>query len=361
MKFAPKILDRYIVLELVGPFVFIVMGFLIVMLPTILLQLTDLIVKSGASIQAVSTIFFFKLPYFVVLAFPVAYLFATLLAIGRMTKDFEIIAMRSMGTSLRRIIVPIMIGSLVVSAGALAINELVVPFANKKINATIQEMVKNLSRPPIKENTFFQGTDNRYFYVKEVGKDGVMKDVFIFDKTKDGLPQVIQAEQARWVGNVYRLEFGTNYKYDRDGFIEYEVAFKTMDIQLSLNVTNLLPPGLESSELSSQQLMGQLGDLRKTGGPTNKLEVDLYKKWAIPLATFCAALIAAPLGMMFSRMGGYVGVAFSIILVFIWYVTQQITEAAGNFGYIPPFFAAWTGNMIFVVVGSVLLWRLDRR
>jgi lipopolysaccharide export system permease protein len=354
-----KILDRYILFELVNPFLFGVFGFLIVMLPTLMFTLTDLIIKAGAPLKVVAKLFLYNLPFMTVLAFPVAFLFAVLLAVGRMTKDFEIIAMRSAGVSLKRVITPIMIASLVVSGAALALNETVVPYSNKQINLTIQDMTKNLAKPPIKENTFFQGTDNRYFYIKEVRKDGVMRDVFIFDKTKDGLPQVIQAERARWIGNVWRLEFGTNYKYDRDGYIDYEVAFKTMDISITLNTAELIPDGLNAQEMSTKQLEGQIADLQKTGGPTRKIEVQYWKKWAVPLASFFAALIAAPLGLIFSRLGGYVGVAFSIILVFAYYVTLQITEALGNFGHIPPFFGAWTSNLLFLVVGSFLVWRMD--
>ncbi|MEB3196092.1 MAG: LptF/LptG family permease [Candidatus Sericytochromatia bacterium] len=356
-----KILDRYILLELVNPFLFGVFGFLIVMLPALMFNLTDLIIKAGAPLRAVSKLFLYNLPFLTVLAFPVAFLFATLLAIGRMTKDFEVIAMRSAGISLKRIITPIMLTSLGVCGAAFVLNETVVPYANKQINQTIQDMTRNLARPPIKENTFFQGTDNRYFYIKEVRSDGQMKDIFIFDKTKDGLPQVIQAERARWVGQVWRLEFGTNYRYDRDGYIENEIAFKTMDIAISLNTSELIPPGLNAQEMSTAQLQGQISDLRKTGGATRQIEVQYWKKWSLPLASFFAALIAAPLGLIFSRMGGYVGVAFSIILVFIYYVTLQITEALGNFGHIPPFFGAWTSNLIFLLVGSVLVWRMDLR
>jgi lipopolysaccharide export system permease protein len=357
-----KILDRYLLLQLISPFFFVVLAFLIIMVPTLLFTLTDLIVKAGAPLDAVGKLFLFNLPYFIVLAFPVASLFATLLVIGRMTNDFEIIAMRSAGISMKRIVVPLLAASVLVSIGSFAINEGVVPYANKQINSTIQYLVKNLNRPPIKENTFFQGTNNRYFYVKEIDKKtGLMRHVFIFDKTKDGLPQVIQAEQARWVGSVWRLEFGNNYRYDREGYIDYEVSFKTMDIQLTLDASSFIPQGLNASEFSSQQLSKQVSDLKKSGGPTNQVEVQLYKKWAIPLAPFCAVLIAAPLGLIFSRMGGYVGVAFSIILVFIYYVTLQITEALGNYGQIPPFFGAWTSNLLFLAIGAVLIWRMDRR
>lgn len=356
-----KILDRYLLRELVAPFLFCVTLVFLLLVPTLLFNLTDLMVKTGASVSTIGKLMLYNVPTIFVMAFPVSFLAAALLSIGRMSRDFEIIAMRAMGLGLRRIIRPIIFASLVVSGLAFAINEGLVPPAKAKLKTTIQEMLKGLQKPPIRPNTFFQGTNNRHFYIQEVSPQGVMKGVFIFDKTKDGFPQVIQAEQARWIGNVWRLEFGTNYRYDREGFITTEVAFKTMDIAISLDATNLLPSGLDLDELSTQQLSSQLKDLQKAGGAaSNMTELRLHKKFAFPLASFFAALLAAPLGLMFSRMGGYIGVAFTIILVFLYYVTMQIAEALAKFGHIPGFAGAWASNLIFLLVGGILLWRMDR-
>ncbi len=355
------ILDRYILTELIGPFMIGVSGFLVMFTPIILIPLADLIIRAGASVSDAAQLLFYNYPYLMVLALPVAFLFATLLTIGRMTKDFEIIAMRSAGMSLKRIVAPILLTSLVLCAAAYYLNETVVPYANKQINLTVQRMTKSLARPPIKEHTFFQGTDGRYFYIRDVKPNGVMSGVFVFDKTREGLPQVIHAERARWIDKVWRFEFGTHYRYNRDGFIETEVAFKTMDILITLNANEMMPAGLNAQEMSSKQLASQIKDLRKSGAATNQVEVQYYKKWAVSLISFFAALLAAPLGLMFSRMGAYVGVAFSIILVFVHYVTMQVTEAMGNYGKIPPFFGAWSSNLIFLVIGGFLVWRLDRR
>lgn len=355
-----RILDRYLLAELIPPFLFGVMGFIIVMLPTFLFALTDLIVRAGASPASVGMLLVYNLPYIIVLGLPVAYLFGTTLAIGRMTRDFEIIAMRSAGVSLKRIIAPLLAGSLVVSAAAFVVSELVVPEANHRINLTIQDLAKNLAKPPIKANTFFQGTEGRHFYIREVKPSGYMQGVFVFDKSKDGLPQVINAESARWIGSIWRLSFGHNYAYDRDGYLSRTISFKHMDLALKLNATDLIPDGLSVQEMSTKQMNKQLSDLQRSGAPTHKLEVALYKKWAVPLASFFAALIAAPLGLMFSRYGAFMGVGLSIMLVFVYYVTMQITEALGNFGRIPPFLGAWTSNILFLLVGAALVWRMDK-
>ena len=63
-------------------FFFVVLAFLIIMVPTLLFTLTDLIVKAGAPMDAVGKLFVYNLPYLTVLAFPVAFLFSTLLSSG---------------------------------------------------------------------------------------------------------------------------------------------------------------------------------------------------------------------------------------------------------------------------------------
>lgn len=90
-------------------------------------------------------------------------------------------------------------------------------------------------------------------------------------------------------------------------------------------------------------------------------EVSRMMRYSTPLAPLFAALIAAPLGMMFARKGAYAGVGISIILVFLYYVLTQMFHALGNHGAVPPLFAAWTPNILFGAVGAVLIWLADRR
>lgn len=90
-------------------------------------------------------------------------------------------------------------------------------------------------------------------------------------------------------------------------------------------------------------------------------EVASMMRYSTPLAPLFAALIAAPLGMMFARKGAYAGVGISIILVFLYYVLTQMFHALGNHGAVPPFIAVWTPNFLFGSIGAVLIWLADRR
>ncbi|MNX37624.1 putative permease YjgP/YjgQ family protein [compost metagenome] len=90
-------------------------------------------------------------------------------------------------------------------------------------------------------------------------------------------------------------------------------------------------------------------------------QVAAWMRWATPTAPFFAALIAAPMGMLFSRKGAYAGAALSILLVFIYYVLIQVCRALGEHGTLSPFVAAWTPNLLFGLTGVFLIWWADRR
>lgn len=354
-----KILDRYVLVELFKPFFFGILGFILLMLSVTLYQLTDLIFVSGAPVGKVVLLLLYNLPRIVVLAFPFGYLLSTLLGLGRMAKDFEIVALRSNGVTFKRIIAPIMVGAVLISIANFAFDEGVVPWANRQSTALKQDLAEHI-KPPIQPNVFFQGTQGRYFYVKGYNpRKGTMRGIFILDQTEPGSPQIITAKTARWMGSVWVLHDGVLHKYAQDGTVEREIGFKALDIRVVLD-SAYFGSNSDASEQSASQLNSQIASLKRGKIDTHALQVALFSKYSLPLATFFAALIAAPLALMFSRIGAYIGVALAIILVFLYYVTMQTSQAMGNAGFLPPFFAAWMQNLIFGAVGLGLLARVDR-
>ncbi|MEB3284071.1 MAG: LptF/LptG family permease [Candidatus Sericytochromatia bacterium] len=356
------LIDRYIVLELVKPFLLGVLGFVVIMLANTLYLYAELIVHSGVSVEVVAQLLAYNLPAIIVVTFPVAYLFSTLLAIGRLSKDSEVTAMRSVGVSFRRILLPLLAVSLLVSYGAFWINDEVVPWANRKTVDLVREMVLHQGRPVIKENIFFKGAkENRYFYVRQVDRrSNHMYDVFIFDKRTGGQTVTI-ASEARWVGDSWNLKQGVVSHYDEWGALAREEAFGEMSVRVALNPDAFFAAGERSpQEKSSDELAAEIETLRGGGTDTKAMEVDYHMKFSLPLATFFSAMLAAPLGAQFSRMGGYIGVVFSIILVFIYYVVMSVARSMGNNGVLDPITGAWIQNYLFGVVGAFLLWRIDR-
>lgn len=354
-----RITDRYILSELLKPFVAGVVAFMIIMISNTLYIFMELIVKSNIDTVTVIKMLLYNLPAIIVVTLPVAYMFATLLALGRLGRDSEIIALRACGVSFSRVIAPVIVVSLLVSALGFYLQENVVPWANQQTVEILKEMMSKEPLQAVKEKYFLK-TDQRNFYVNEINRaQGILRDVFVFDQTKAEFPQIIGAqaatrEQTRWV-----LRDGILHKLEGSGYLDHEIRFKRMEIQMELKPDMVFNTQLDVRQMASGPAKELIDQKRAQGQDTRQDEMDYYTKFSLPLATFFTILLAAPIGILFSKMGNYFGVAISIALVFVWYVTYSIFTSLGKAGTVPPLLAAWVQNLAFGGVGLLMLMQLS--
>ena len=103
-----RILDKYILKEFLGPFLFGVAAFTAIFLGAdTLLKIADYVTKYGASSTAALKIFILALPRIIVYTFPMAVLLGALMATSRLSGSSELIVMRTSGQSFSRLVMPI--------------------------------------------------------------------------------------------------------------------------------------------------------------------------------------------------------------------------------------------------------------
>ncbi len=114
-----------------------------VLLSGLLFQLTDLIFVNEVAVLTVSKLLFYGIPEAAVSTLPIATLFATLLAVGRLVQDNEMTVLRASGVSYPRLIIPILIlGGLVVSAVTFWASERIVPpAANHRFENIVRQII----------------------------------------------------------------------------------------------------------------------------------------------------------------------------------------------------------------------------
>ena len=343
-----NILDRYIIKELFLPFIVGLSGFIVIMLSVRISGDIHLIITEHIPANIILRMMLYKIPEYIVMGMSIAYLIAILLTLARLGKDNEITALRACGVSFKRIILPILFISLIVSYISFLIMEYVVPYANQKSNSALLE-AKKIKQELIETNDLhFRGMDTRIFSIKKIDQvNRKMEQILIYDNKPDQL-----------------LKDGITHKYSKrikkrlGIFVDSEEPFNELFIDANILLEDFITER-KPQEMSSTELK-EIIKTRKIGGQdTKELEVEFEVKHAKPLASFFAALIAAPIGSKFSRFGGYIGVAISIILIFIYFVTESITVMVGNLGVISPFLAAWTPDLLFAVIGFMLLLWID--
>jgi len=351
-----KVIDRYVSMEMIGPFLIGVLGFVLIMAVDLLFTMADLIINKGVPFWAMMKLLLYKLPSIMVLTFPVSTLFATAMALGRLAKDNEIVALRTSGVSLFRIALPILVLGILVSFASYFTNEKIVPHANHVSTNIIRQIIHKKPIPEVTENIFFKDAHNRHYYARRVDmKNKVMENVMVYEVADERFPRVILAKRATFEGRVWALVDGVIHKYDNKGFINYEATFANMNLNVSEDVLNF-SKHKNSQEMDSSELKGMIATLGKGGVKTHALQTELLLKYSIPATCFVFALIGIPFSLPSPRSGRTWGMVITIVFMFTFYVFASVFRSLGKGGLVSPAIAAFTPQLSFTMIGGVLLF-----
>lgn len=369
-----RLLDRYILAEMVLPFLTGVFAVIMMLVGNTLFALVDLILKNNIPILMVSRLVVFNIPTLVVLTLPVGVALAAALAVNRIARDSEATAIRMAGVPLVRIFAPIFAVGLAASVFSFWLGERVVPAANREFAKTQNAMFGYaFSSAPILVADKVFTFQNYTFFVRQASR-GVkgnpnalfVRGVMIYENPTDptGYPMLITADTAVYDHDIWTLRNAAIQKLADNGLVDWDIASKraTLNLQAPLPVL----PGDQSTDMagmpdaySMSQLAKQIQLLSKTGQDATTLQVAYQFKMALPFLCLAFALCAPPLALRFSRAGSFIGIFLSIVMVFVAWNTLLLTKALGLSGHLSPFLAAWAPDLLFAALGLFFLWKME--
>lgn len=360
------ILDRYVISEMIGPFLGAFSIFLAFWALNIFFIAADYILTQHAPFFLVMRFVLFRIPQSIPMAFPFGCLFAALLAMSRMMGDNEVTAMRTSGVPLWRFALGPMIFGLVMFGAAYAINENVSPWAVDQSTRTFYQIVYNTASLPI-ETQFFRKdpSTGNVFYVTSVAPDNrTMQGVQIFEPGRGGgfWNTTLQAKTANVEGTVLVLHDVVETRYNLEGLMTTQDHPKSVSIGLPIGETiSAFEQSVNSDPwtMSSKQLKERDKSMRQQGigGSTlGGIEVNLANKLAWPFGCFVAIVISLPLAVRFGRRGKMLGAAMAIFAFIVYFLLTSATSALGRNGAMNPVFAAWLPNIVIGGLGLVLIW-----
>jgi len=365
-------LDRYLVREMVVPFL-IGQGAVVLMLTgTVLYNNADTFLNYGVPAPGVAKIAFYFLPYLVNLTMPVAMAMAASLPVSRLARDSEITAMRAAGISLKRIFLPIFAAGLLVSLADFYFGERVVPWANQQFERTMSDLSRSLKFLVPQERQVVQSADKKYTaYIGRMeflGEGGRARlyDVTITAYGPDSrYPIIMLADTADYHDGLWTLHNARTHIYRNDGLEEQFLRGNTsINFRLAERTFNLISLNLplyssSTAVRSFRELAEDLARQRRAGWVHPRDVLDYHFKLSVPFSCLVFALVCPPLALRFARAGNFMGVLLSIILVFVYWNTLLAARILGaKFpDAIPPPVAAWGQNVLFSLIGLYFLWR----
>ena len=371
------LLDRWLLSELIGPLVFAVALFTVLSLSVgVLFELVRQIVESNLPVLIAVQVLLQRLPSFLVLSFPMATLLATLLAYGRLSTNSELTALRSVGVTATRMIIPALVLALLMSGLTFLFNDVLVPRSNRSAEVTLRRALGKAIATEKGDNIIYprfgrveepDGSSSKgllqLFYASRF-QNGTMTRVTLLDFSRVGFTQMLLAEKGQWNEQEAKWEFfngqiltltpsGSTTSADFD---RYMYPFSTAPIRIAK-----LPKDANNmtvaEALQAEQLLENAGDVKGA----RKLQVRIQEKFTLPMACLVFGLIGASLGAKpNNRTSRSQGFGISVVMILVYYLLGFSFSSLGVKGTLPPLLAAWSPVLISLAGGGFLLRQASR-
>jgi lipopolysaccharide export system permease protein len=358
MKFS-----RYLLGSFVGAFLLVTLGSIVVF--TVIDFVSNIRMWLGKGLADTGEYYLNYLPYIVYLVSPVALLLTTIAIVGGMARHLEITAMQCAGRSTGRILLPILLFGFLLTGGLLALEETILPDSNHRRIEIAQTNAEKKKNPRIKErsNFVFIGSDKSSWFFRHyssVSRQG--RDVAIIVQEGGTPTHRFDAKRVKWEDSLWVLENGWSREFKSDGSLAAR-QFKTFKLSdlTAVYPSDLINDRQTAEEMDSQQIEERIESLRRGGEDTTKMQTQWHFKFSGPVTALVTLLIALSLSHRFDRNGGLSRqFGIGIILTFGYYILIRVGVQMGENGVLSPWLGAWLGNIVFGVVGILMLARSFR-
>ncbi|MEK6777480.1 MAG: LPS export ABC transporter permease LptG [bacterium] len=350
-----KILSRYIAKEFIKIFLLCFSAVAIIYLLAHFLGKLDEFIEFKAAPSLVATFILLKLPGIFYEVLPVVVLLATLFTLGFLSKNNEITALRSCGTGLAVILLPVFSVVLLLVFLSIADGEWLVPYANQR--STYLDDVALKKRAPIlalrKNRIWFHTGENTFCNILKVDPEKkVLNNItlYVFNKDFDLITRM-DADQVSWDGRRWTTSDATEWTFTGSGVIEQERHFQG-PFPLTVSLEDMIHVEKLPVAMGYAELRDYIRILKRNGYPAAFYEVDLYAKTAYPIISLIMVLLGVPFALQINRSGGVgISIGLSLGIGFIYWVTFAVGLSFGHAGFLPPLLAAWMVNALFGVGG----------
>ena len=361
-----RALDLFILGELKGPFFFGIVAFTIILVAGgLLFQMADLIIQKGVSIGIVIRLFLYYMPRLIVFTIPMSCLLAALLGFGKLSANSELVALKSAGLSFQRIVRPVIIAAFVVSVMAFFINESLVPLSERAAANVMKYEVLRESAPLFTEKIFLKEESgegiSRIIYIDKIdNKTKDMSNIMVEEFEKGSLARIVSAVSGKWVDGSWWIYDGAVYEIKSDKTVGLLFKFDKQALNLNMSPKDVSSSSSNPDQMTIPQLYQAIQIKDKMGDVTRDLWMAMQLRISVPWACLIFALLGAALGSRPQRSSSSVGLGFSVIIIFVYYVIMSFSRALGESGTLPAVVAAWNANIVFLAMGIWLCRRANK-
>ncbi|MBV8530030.1 MAG: LptF/LptG family permease [Candidatus Eremiobacteraeota bacterium] len=359
------ILDRYMLAELAGPFVFGLSAFTLIFAATEILNIGKLVSNEHAPLLAALAVFAWSLPADIVLVIPMALLLGTLLAVQRLSGESELTALKAAGVTFARIVAPLLAVGIVMSFVTLYLQEGVVPYANDQLTEIENSVINHVSafNRDLTVSAPLPGGGRQVTIATayEPHSRALLHVTLIQYDNHNDPRQIVFADRAEFTADKWTLQNSSVYRFNPDGTTLAEPSIAQQEVEIGEKPTDLMKRMTNDDPENMSRM--QIADVVRSGQLTEtelrKYVTTYQEKLARPFACFVFILIAIPFGLRSIRSSGSTSLGFglSLAIVFVYYVVMTICSFAAEAFIAIAWLWAWVPNLLFTAIGLSRLRR----
>ena len=363
-----RILDRYLLRELMAPFglSLLLLTFALEIPP--ILQHGETLIAEGASWDVVVRVLATLVPQALGITIPMALLVGILITLGRLSGDREIVAMEACGVSLGRLLRPLLLFGLAATAATTYVMIVALPAANQAFREITFKLLMTRGETKIKPRVFYTDFPNLVIYVREVTPGVGWTDVMVSESSVPTQPKTYLARNGRLLldeskRTVQMVLFdGTHHSVNLDQPDKYEQGTFARTT-LVIDPESVFPrtgPMKGYTEMTIAELKAEMAELRKQNIYPHNQIMAWQKKYSIPAACLAFMLVALGMGVSHRRDGRLAAFVLGIGVVFVYWILMYMSESIAKAGLLPYWFAwlaMWVPNVVIALWGLLLIAR----
>lgn len=352
-----KPLPRYLLREHLKVLFLALGGFVLILLAVEALERTEVVLSYGAPLRLLGLFLLYRIPAYLVQSLPFALLMSTMVTLGIMGRNKEILAMKVHGVGNYTILAPFLLTSVAVAMVVFVGLEGAVPRLLQEADELWSVRIKGEKKRAFfrAEKVWYLG-DGLIYNIRLVEGDELRGMTILYLNKAMGLRKRIDAKRAHYLKGHWTLYDVTIRTFSPTGVKEERVP--KLRLYLKETPQDFQRGMKDPEEMSYTELRRYVRKLQREGYDPTRYVVNLHAKVAFPFTSVILVLVGVPLALWTSRRreGGIpLGIALSVIVGMLYWVAFAVSVAAGQGGLLPPWLSAWVANLFFAAVGLYLL------
>lgn len=356
-----KIINRYILNETKLPILFGISIFTFIFMIEIIISMMESIIIKGISFIEIMRMLSFYLPMILPQTIPMGIFLGIMITFGKFTKNSEIIAIGSIGLSIKDMLKPIALLGLSMTIFIFFLQESIIPRSFNKLQQLSIKMAYENPVFQLKDKVFIDDMPKYKLYIDEIdAKTKNAKNVLIFiNENKNIYPTLVLGKSAYWEDAAMILENVKFYNFDKNGKENLRGHFDERKIPLSSYFKDIK---LKVAEIEGMGIYELFKNMKKQKDKKNRLSyiVEINKKIAIPFSTMIFSILGVLISISHYRSGKGINYGLGIGIIFVYMILLNIGMVMSYRLKVNPYLGIWLPNVLLYIFTWIMYNRKIR-